>query len=118
LRPLLTEEAAAELGLHPSTISRALAYRTIQTPRGTLPLRAFFSRAFTPGSGADGPSRDALIALVGRIVAAEDAARPLSDADIVRRAEAEGARRARRTVAKYRDMLEIPSSYGRRKRAA
>ncbi|GAA0288024.1 RNA polymerase factor sigma-54 [Rhodovulum strictum] len=116
LRPLSTEEAAAELGLHPSTISRAVAHRMIETPRGTLPLKAFFSRAFTPGSGADGPSQDALIALVGRIVAAEDAANPLSDAEIVRRAEAEGARLARRTVAKYRDMLGIPSSYDRRKR--
>ncbi|WP_243645047.1 RNA polymerase factor sigma-54 [Rhodovulum euryhalinum] len=118
LRPLSTEEAAAELGLHPSTVSRAVAHRMIETPRGTLPLKAFFSRAFTPGSGADGPSQDALIALVGRIVAAEDPVRPLSDADIVRRAEAEGARLARRTVAKYRDLLGIPSSYDRRGRAA
>lgn len=114
LRPLTTMDIAEELGLHPSTVSRAVADRLMETPRGTLPLRAFFSRAVTPGSGEDGPSQDAALALVGEIVAGEDRARPLSDAAIVKRATAAGIPLARRTVAKYRDLLGIPSSYDRR----
>jgi RNA polymerase sigma-54 factor len=114
LRPLTTEDLAEEMGVHPSTVSRAVAHRMIETPRGTVPLRAFFSRAFTPGTGDAGPSQDAVIAVVAEIVAAEDARRPLSDAAIVKRADAAGYRLARRTVAKYRDMLGIPSSYERR----
>lgn len=116
LRPLTTEEVAGELGLHPSTISRTVAHRMIETPRGTMPLKAFFSRPFVPGTGSDGPSQDALIALVRDIVAGEDAANPLSDAAIVRRAEATGVQLARRTVTKYREMLGIPSSYDRRRK--
>ena len=114
LKPLTTEDLAEEMGVHPSTVSRAVAHRLIETPRGTVPLRAFFSRAFTPGTGDAGPSQDAVIALVGEIVAKEDAKSPLSDAAIVRQADAAGYRLARRTVAKYREMLGIPSSYERR----
>jgi len=115
LRPLTTEDLAEEMGVHPSTVSRTVAHRMIETPRGTVPLRAFFSRAFTPGTGDAGPSQDALIALVGEIVATEDPARPLSDAAIATRAKAAGTPLARRTVAKYRDILGIPSSYDRRR---
>ncbi|MBB4211531.1 RNA polymerase RpoN-/SigL-like sigma 54 subunit [Rhodothalassium salexigens DSM 2132] len=114
LRPLTTHDLAGELALHPTTISRAVADRLIATPHGTLPLRSFFVRAFTPGAGTDGPSQDAVVALVGRIVDAEDTARPLSDAAIAERARRAGIPLARRTVAKYRDMLGIPSSYTRR----
>ncbi|MBL3585593.1 RNA polymerase factor sigma-54 [Rhodovulum sulfidophilum] len=117
LHPLGTEDVAEELGLHASTVSRAVQHRMIETPRGTVPLRTFFSRAFTPGSGEDGPSQDALIALVGDIVAKENPARPLSDAAIAAEAKAAGFALARRTVAKYRDVLGIPSSYDRRQNA-
>ncbi|ARE40145.1 RNA polymerase sigma-54 factor RpoN [Rhodovulum sp. P5] len=118
LRPLTTEDLAEELSLHPSTISRTVAHRMIETPRGTVPLRAFFSRAFTPGTGDAGPSQDALIALVGDIVAGEDASRPLSDSAIAKLAKEKGTPLARRTVAKYRDILGIPASYERRRTAA
>ncbi|MBK1635846.1 RNA polymerase factor sigma-54 [Rhodovulum adriaticum] len=117
LAPLTTQDLAEEMNLHPSTISRAVAGRLIETPRGTLPLRAFFSRAFTPGSGDTGPSQDAVIAVVGEIVRQENARKPLSDAAIVREADKRGVTLARRTVAKYREMLGIPSSYDRRQRA-
>ncbi|SIO30804.1 RNA polymerase, sigma 54 subunit, RpoN/SigL [Rhodovulum sp. ES.010] len=117
LRPLTTEDVALEMGVHASTVSRAVAHRLIETPRGTVPLRSFFSRAFAPGTGGDGPSQTALIALVAEIVAAENPARPLSDTAIAKKAEGSGVRLARRTVAKYRDMLGIPSSYDRRQPA-
>ncbi|SIS74278.1 RNA polymerase factor sigma-54 [Phaeovulum vinaykumarii] len=127
IRPLGMEEVAQELELHPSTISRATADRLIETPRGTLPLRAFFSRAVTPqvmpgvavpvDEAVETQAQDALMALVAEIVAKEDPARPLSDAAIVERAKAAGARLARRTVTKYREALNIPSSYDRKRQA-
>lgn len=117
LCPLTAQDLAEEISLHPSTISRAVAGCLIETPRGTLPLRSFFSRAFTPGTGDDGPSQDAVIALVSDIVGRENPARPFSDAAIVAQAKEAGVTLARRTVAKYRDMLGIPSSYNRRQRA-
>ncbi|TCP61697.1 RNA polymerase RpoN-/SigL-like sigma 54 subunit [Rhodovulum bhavnagarense] len=116
LRPLTTQDLADEMELHPSTISRAVAGRLIETPRGTLPLRAFFSRAFTPGTGEVGPSQDAVIALVRDIVRGEDGTHPLSDAAIASQAKGAGFPLARRTVAKYRELLGIPSSYDRRQR--
>lgn len=117
LRPLSMDEVAAELSLHPSTISRATSSRMIETPRGTVPLKAFFSRAFVPDNAAEAQSQDAMIALVGEIVAAEDRAHPLSDAAIVALANASGAALARRTVTKYREALGIPSSYDRKRSA-
>ncbi|MBN2907736.1 MAG: RNA polymerase factor sigma-54, partial [Rhodobacteraceae bacterium] len=117
LRPLTIDDVAEEMGVHPSTVSRAVSGRLIETPRGTVPLRAFFSRAIAPGTGDAGPSQDAALAFLGDLVAAENPARPLSDAAIVEQARAAGVCLARRTVAKYRDMLGIPSSYERRRRA-
>ena len=114
LLPLSMEEVAAELSLHPSTISRATAARLIETPRGLIPLRAFFSRSVVAEGPAAPQSQDALIALVGEIVAAEDRRKPLSDDAIVKRAREAGAVLARRTVTKYREALGIPSSYERR----
>ncbi|MDT8854284.1 RNA polymerase factor sigma-54 [Paracoccaceae bacterium Fryx2] len=118
LRPLSMEDVAAELSLHPSTISRATATRLIETPRGTLPLKALFSRSVAAETVSGAQSQDALIALVGEIVAAEDRTRPLSDAAIVTLAREAGAMLARRTVTKYRESLGIPSSYDRRRIAA
>lgn len=118
LAPLALADLAGELKLHPSTISRAMAWRRIETPRGTLPLKAFLSRAVGQPADAEAQSRDAVLALVRRIVADENPARPLSDEAILRKANAEGAGISRRTVAKYRDLLGIPSSFERRRKAA
>ena len=95
-----------------------MAWRRIETPRGTLPLKAFLSRAVGQPADAEAQSRDAVLALVRRIVADENPARPLSDEAILRKANAEGAGISRRTVAKYRDLLGIPSSFERRRKAA
>ncbi|MCE6958192.1 RNA polymerase factor sigma-54 [Cereibacter sphaeroides] len=118
LKPLSMDEVALELELHPSTISRATATRLIETPRGLIPLRNFFSRSVA-SDGPDAPqSQDALMALVGEIISREDRAKPLSDDAIVKAAKASGAVLARRTVTKYREALGIPSSYDRKRAAA
>lgn len=118
LKPLSMDEVAQELELHPSTISRATATRLIETPRGLIPLKNFFSRSVS-SDGPEAPqSQDALMALVGEIVAREDRTRPLSDDAIVKQAKAAGAVLARRTVTKYREALGIPSSYDRKRAAA
>ncbi|AZB54694.1 RNA polymerase sigma-54 factor [Cereibacter sphaeroides] len=118
LRPLSMEEVALELDLHPSTISRATATRLIETPRGLIPLRAFFSRSVA-SDGPEAPqSQDALMALVRDIIAGEDRTKPFSDDAIVKQAKLAGAVLARRTVTKYRETLGIPSSYDRKRAAA
>lgn len=118
LRPLSMEEVALELDLHPSTISRATATRLIETPRGLIPLRAFFSRSVS-SDGPEAPqSQDALMALVREIIAREDRTKPFSDDAIVKQAKLAGAVLARRTVTKYRETLGIPSSYDRKRAAA
>lgn len=112
------EEVALELDLHPSTISRATATRLIETPRGLIPLRAFFSRSVS-SDGPEAPqSQDALMALVRDIIAREDRTKPFSDDAIVKQAKLAGAVLARRTVTKYRETLGIPSSYDRKRAAA
>ncbi len=117
LRPLALADIGEALELHPSTISRAIAGRMIDTPGGALPLKAFFSRAFPATGNDEAPSQDAVLALVQRILAEEDTARPLSDGEIAARAAQQGVRIARRTVAKFRGILGIASSYARRKQA-
>jgi len=117
LVPLTLEDVAAELGLHASTISRAVSGRMIQTPVRALPLRAFFSRAVSTQGGGEAVSRDSALDFVSRTVGSEDPTNPLSDDAIVVLAERAGLRIARRTVAKYRSTLGLASSYERRRAA-
>ncbi|MCB6178314.1 RNA polymerase factor sigma-54 [Rhodobacter sp. Har01] len=114
LAPLTLDDIAAELELHPSTISRATAGRMIDTPRGALPLRAFFSRALT--GGEEGVSQDRARAFVRRVIAEEDPDAPLSDDAIVTLARKADLTLARRTVAKYRLVLGIAGSFQRRRK--
>ena len=115
LRPLTLREVAAEVGLHESTVSRAVARKYARTPRGTLPLRAFFSSGVDTGDGE--ASSTAIQALIRRLVAAEDPRRPLSDARLADALKAAGVPVARRTVAKYREALRIPVSAERQRMA-
>ncbi|MEM7307716.1 MAG: RNA polymerase factor sigma-54 [Planctomycetota bacterium] len=111
LRPLKMGDVADWLGVHTSTVSRAVAGKYAQTPLGIFPLRWFFQS----GSADDaGTARHCVRDLVGEIVAAEDAKSPLSDDQIVGALADRGHKIARRTVAKYRTELGIPSSYRRR----
>ena len=111
LVPMTMADVAAGVGLHESTVSRIVAGTSVDTPRGTLWLRALFSGRMGDG----GPSAAALRARMRDLVAREDRARPLSDEALVALLTAEGAVVARRTVAKYREMLGIPPAHRRRR---
>jgi RNA polymerase sigma-54 factor len=111
LAPLRMKDLADELGIHVSTVSRAVAGKYAQTPWGILPLRHFFQAA----SGGDEHAREDVRELVRDVFAREDTAEPLSDDQVVERLRLRGFELARRTVAKYRQELDIPSSYRRRR---
>jgi RNA polymerase sigma-54 factor len=113
LAPLRMKDLADELGIHVSTVSRAVAGKHAQTPWGILPLRHFFQGA----CGGEERAREDVRSLVRDVFSAEDPAAPLSDDDVVLRMRERGFELARRTVAKYRQELAIPSSYRRRRYA-
>ncbi len=106
-------EVAAVLELATSTVSRAVAGKHVQTPYGIVPLRSFFQSSV--GVEGGGSAVDAVREKVKELIAAEDPAAPLSDEALVEALEAAGHGVARRTVAKYRGELGIPSSYKRRR---
>ena len=112
LVPLRMSDLADELEMHVSTVSRAVAGKYAQTPWGILPLRHFFQSS----AGADEDSaRDDVLQVVKEVFEGEDARAPLSDDQVVEAMKKRGWKLARRTVAKYRGELGIPSSYRRRK---
>jgi len=111
LKSLTAKEVARELGLHESTVSRIVNAKFVKTPVGTYPLKFFFVR-----ESAGGLSQDELMRLIRELIENEDRARPLSDGEIARRLKAMGYEVARRTVAKYRELMGIPSSRERRLR--
>ncbi|HUJ88170.1 MAG TPA: RNA polymerase factor sigma-54 [Burkholderiales bacterium] len=107
MRPLVLREIAETLGLHESTISRVTTQKYMATPRGTFELKYFFgSHVATEAGGA--ASSTAIRALIKQLVAAEDARAPLSDARISQILGQQGIVVARRTIAKYRESLQIP----------
>ncbi len=114
LLPLKMRDVADRLGLHVSTVSRAISDKWMQTPRGIYPMKHFFTGA-APGVETTGlESRDSVRNKVEEIIAAEDKKKPLSDEDVVEKLKGLGVDIARRTVTKYRKMLAIPSSRQRR----
>ncbi|MCU0828062.1 MAG: RNA polymerase factor sigma-54 [Tabrizicola sp.] len=112
LVPMTMADVAEALGLHESTISRVVAGTAVDTPHGTWWLRSLFSQAVQEG----GPAASALRDRLARLVASEDPAAPLSDARLAEELSAGGAPIARRTVAKYRAMLNLPPAHRRRQR--
>ncbi|MCX7815492.1 MAG: RNA polymerase factor sigma-54 [Tepidimonas ignava] len=115
MRPLVLRDIASELGLHESTVSRVTTAKYMATPRGTFELKYFFGSALGTDSG-DGASSTAVRALIRQMIADEDPAHPLSDAQIAERLKEHGIECARRTVAKYREALRIPTATLRRAR--
>ena len=108
MRPLVLREIAETLGLHESTISRVTTQKYMATPRGTFELKYFFgSHVATEAGGA--ASSTAIRALIKQLVAAEDAKAPLSDSRIAQILGEQGFVVARRTIAKYRESLQIPA---------
>jgi RNA polymerase sigma-54 factor len=106
-------ELAARFGCDPSTISRTVDDKWVQTPRGVYPLRRFFGGG-TESKDGDALSWDSVRAKVQEIIANEDKARPLTDDEIVERLRDQGIELKRRTVAKYRAQLSIPTARQRR----
>lgn len=114
LKPLKMQEVADKIGVHVSTVSRAVADKYVETPQGTYPLKFFFVGATETAEGED-TSRNAVKAQLQQIVDNEEKAKPLSDIAIAKMlSEKFGIKIARRTVAKYRDQLAIPDSRQRR----
>lgn len=112
LRPLTLREVAAEVGLHESTVSRAVARKYARTPRGTVPMRAFFASGIDTGTGGE-TSSTAIQTMLRQLIEAENPRKPLSDARLADTLKAAGVPVARRTVAKYRDVMGIASSQDR-----
>lgn len=115
LLPLRQEDLASLIGMHRSTVSRATAGKYAWTPWGIFPLKHFFQAAAGASVSA---ARDDVCAVLGRLVRSEDPSQPYSDEELVRQMGQRGYQLARRTVAKYRRELGIPSSYRRRRFAA
>ena len=116
LKPMMIKEVAEEIGVHPSTVSRAVAGKYAHTPQGVFELRYFFSEAVQGRAGNETP----LLVLkmrVKKMIAEEDAQKPLTDEQITDRLQGEGIQVTRRTVAKYREDMKIPSTHERRRRA-
>ncbi len=114
LRPLVLREIAAALELHESTVSRAVAGKYVGTPHGTFPFRYFFSTALA-GDNGENVSAESIRLRIRRLIEQEDPRKVLSDDQIVGLLRSEGVAVARRTVAKYREALGIPSSVERRR---
>jgi RNA polymerase sigma-54 factor len=116
LKPMMIKEVAEEIGVHPSTVSRAVANKYAHTPQGVFELRYFFSEAVQGPSGSATPL---LIVKrrVKKMIEDENATRPLTDEQITARLQVEGIQVTRRTVAKYREDMKIPSTHQRRVRA-
>ncbi|HEU5049096.1 MAG TPA: RNA polymerase factor sigma-54 [Gemmatimonadales bacterium] len=106
LRPLTLREVAEVINMHESTVSRVTNEKYVQTPRGVLPLKFFFSSALTTASGEDASARS-IRAKLQKMVAEEQTSKPLTDQQIVHLFQEQGIQIARRTVAKYRDQLGI-----------
>lgn len=113
LKPMMIKEVAEEVGVHPSTVSRAVANKYVHTPQGVLELRSFFSESVNGPQGAE-MSLLSLKRRVKQMIEEEDAAHPLTDEQITKKLSDEGIHVTRRTVAKYREDLRIPSTHRRR----
>src|SRR5579884_3984836 len=113
LKPMMIKEVADEIGVHPSTVSRAVASKYAHTPQGVFELRYFFSES-VQGPEGGGTSLLILKRRVKKLIEEEDPTRPLTDEQITRILQSQGIQVTRRTVAKYREDMRIPSTHQRR----
>jgi RNA polymerase sigma-54 factor len=114
MHPLVLREVAEEVGMHESTISRVTTRKYLHTPRGTFELKYFFSSGVSTEDGGSA-SATAIQAMLRKLIDAEDARKPLSDQAIAEELQRKGIQVARRTVAKYREGLRIPTSSERQR---
>jgi RNA polymerase sigma-54 factor len=115
LKPMMIKEVAEEVGVHPSTVSRAVASKYVHTPQGVYELRYFFSEAVQGPSGGSTPLLT-LKRMVKKMIDEEDRTKPLTDEHITAMLQTQGINVTRRTVAKYREDMKIPSTHQRRVR--
>jgi RNA polymerase sigma-54 factor len=113
LKPMMIKDVAEEIGVHPSTVSRAVASKYAVTPQGVFELRYFFSESV---NGPEGGATSLLILKrrVKKLIEDEDSSRPLTDEQLTRILQSQGIQVTRRTVAKYREDMKIPSTHQRR----
>jgi len=116
IQPMILADIAEAIGMHESTISRTTTGSLMQTPQGTLEMKAFFSVALSKGGNYDETSAASLKFQIKKLIESEDPKNPLSDEYIVEIFAKKGIKVARRTVAKYRKLGNIPSSFARKRR--
>ncbi len=112
MRPLVLKDVADEIGMHESTVSRVTTRKFLHTPRGTFEFKYFFSSGVSTVDGG-AASATAIQAMIKKLIGEEQAIRPLSDQGLAAELNRRGINVARRTVAKYREALNIPSSNDR-----
>ena len=117
MKPMVLRDIAEEIGMHESTISRVTTNKYMHTPRGVFEFKYFFSSHLASDSGED-QSSTSVRAKIRKLIGAENPTKPLSDSKITNLLKEEGISVARRTVAKYREAMNIPSSSERRVRDA
>lgn len=115
LRPLRLKDIAERVNLHESTVSRAIHGKYLKTPQGTIPYKSFFSKKIATANGEE-ESQKSILERIRSLLEKEDPRKPLSDLAIVGKLREEGITLARRTVAKYRDLLKIFSAHLRKRR--
>ena len=115
LRPLNLRDVADDIGMHESTVSRVTSNKYMATPRGVFELKYFFTSAIASSDGEEAHSSEAVRHRIRLLIDAESASGVLSDDKIVEQLKRDGIDIARRTVAKYREALRIPSSVQRRR---
>jgi RNA polymerase sigma-54 factor len=115
LRPLILSDVAKEVGVHESTVSRATANKYVETPHGIYELKYFFSAAAAASDNGEELTSETVKQRIAQMVRQENPAKPLSDGALAELLEKEGIRLARRTVAKYREQLRIPTVKMRRR---
>jgi len=113
MKPLVLHDIAEAVSMHESTISRVTTQKYMHTPRGIYELKYFFSSHVSTTSGGE-CSSTAIRAMIKKLIAVENAKKPLSDSKIAAMLEEEGIKVARRTVAKYREAMHIPPSNERK----
>ena len=112
MRPLVLKDVADEIGMHESTISRVTTRKFLHTPRGTYEFKYFFSSGVTTVDGGSA-SATAIQAMIRKLIEEEQVSRPISDQGLASELNRRGINVARRTVAKYREAMNIPSSNDR-----
>ncbi len=113
LRPLVLRDVANDIGMHESTVSRVVTNKYMHTPQGVFEMKFFFHSGISSSYG-ESVSSVTIKQRIKKIIESEDAKKPLSDSKIVSILQREGLVLARRTIAKYREELKIPTSNQRK----